>query len=56
MIFGGNAYVNRTEPGSARDAVNKLKILQFGELDIVTHVNATLLLYSPYIEILILKN
>ncbi|XP_065887597.1 kelch domain-containing protein 2-like [Dysidea avara] len=30
VIFGGNAYVNRTEPGSARDAVNKLKILQFG--------------------------
>jgi len=36
VIFGGNAYINRTEPGSARNAVDKLKILQFGELCLVT--------------------
>ena len=40
MIFGGNAYVDKTEPGSARVAVNKLKILQFGEKCLPTMQNA----------------
>ena len=30
-MFGGNAYVNKTLPGSPRIAVNNFKIFEFGE-------------------------
>jgi len=32
VVFGGNAYVNKTIPGSPRIAVNNFKILEFGKL------------------------
>lgn len=32
VVFGGNAYVNKTLPGSPRIAVNNLKIFEFGKL------------------------
>ena len=31
VIFGGNAYVDKTMPGSARVAVKTMKILKFGK-------------------------
>ena len=31
IVFGGNAYLNKTLPGSPRIAVNNFKILEFGE-------------------------
>jgi len=33
VVFGGNAYVNKTLPGSPRIAVNNFKILEFGEFE-----------------------
>ena len=33
VVFGGNAYVNKTLPGSPRIAVSNLKIFKFGEYE-----------------------
>ena len=35
VVFGGNGYVNKTLPGSPRIAVNDLKILEFGKLEVI---------------------
>lgn len=31
VVFGGNAYIKKTLPGSPRIAVNSFKILNFGK-------------------------
>jgi len=36
VVFGGNGYVNKTLPGSPRIAVNDLKILEFGKLEVIS--------------------
>ena len=35
IVFGGNGYVKKTLPGSPRIAVNDLKILEFGKLEVI---------------------
>ena len=42
VIFGGNAYVNKTLPGSPRNAVKELKMLEFGKLATCFHCLITI--------------